>query len=260
MDGTTEVNGVGAMTGSVPGMVAGTVAPLRNVMLLNALINRVQGRDPDLPGFACFFGPSGYGKTKAAVWNAQETRSYWVEVKSTWGRKKLVEMILRNMGISPGRTIGDMVEQIGDQLSRSGRPLLIDEADQVARDGMIGVIRDIYESSQGTVILIGEENLPQTLRRWERVHNRMLDWVAAQPADQREVGLLARLKCPGLELAPEVQQLVLERSAARARRIVVNLRQIAEYALTTGKTVIDAADAAKITFFSGEAPTPRRAV
>lgn len=248
------------MDGAVTINRTGNVAPLRNVMLLNALINRVQNRDPDLPGLACFFGPSGYGKTKAAVWNAQETRAYWVEVKSTWSRKKFVEMILRSMGIAPGRTIGDMVEQIGDQLSKSGRPLLIDEADLVAKDGMIGIIRDIYESSQGTVILIGEEKLPQTLRRWERVHNRMLDWVGAQPADLREVGLLARMKCRDLEITQEVHQLVLEQSQARARRIVVNLRQIAEYALLTGKSEITMTDAKKITFFSGEAPTPRRTI
>jgi len=248
------------MDGSITISTVSNVAPLRNVMLLNALINRVQNRDPDLPGLACFFGPSGYGKTKAAVWNAQETRAYWVEVKSTWSRRKFPEMILRSMGIAPGRTIGDMVEQIGDQLSKSGRPLLIDEADLVAKDGMIGIIRDIYESSQGTVILIGEEKLPQTLRRWERVHNRMLDWVAAQPADLREVGLLARLKCRDLEIASDVLQLVLEQSQARARRIVVNLRQIAEYSILTGKTEITLADAKKITFFSGEAPTPRRSV
>lgn len=248
MDGAEKIN------------TAGTIAPLRNVRLLNALINRVQDRDPDLPGLACFFGFSGYGKSKAAVWNAQETRAYWVEVQSTWSRKKLAEKILQQMGIAPGRTISDMVEQIGDQLSKSGRPLLIDEADLVAKDGMIGVIRDIYESSQGTVILIGEENLPQTLKRWERVHNRMLDWVQAQPADLREVGLLAQMKCPGIEITPEVQQIVLEKSQARARRIVVNLRNVLEYALSNGKTVIGETDAKKITFFSGEAPAPRRNV
>lgn len=239
---------------------SGSVAPLRNVTLLNALINRVHNRGEDLPGLACFFGPSGYGKTKAATWNAQKTRAYWVEVKSTWSRRKFAEMILKAMGIPPGRTIGDMVEQIGEQLAKSGRPLLIDEADLVAKDGMIGIIRDIYESSQATVILIGEENLPQTLRRWERVHNRMLDWVPAQPADLREVGLLAGLKCPSLTIDPAVQQLVLEQSQARARRIVVNLRQITEYALMHGKSTITMADAPKITFFSGEAPTPRRGV
>lgn len=235
----------------------GTVAPLRNVMLLNALIHRVQDRDPDLPGMACFHGPSGYGKTWSATWNAQETRAYWVEMKSSWSPKKFVTAIVTSMGIRPGRTISDMVDQIGDELTKSGRPLLIDEADLLCRDSLIGIVRDIYESSRGTVILIGEENMPQTLRRWERVHNRMLDWVAAQPADLREVGLLAAMKCPGLTLSDEVRQAVLMASHARVRRIVVNLAQIAEYALTTGKKDIGKIDLPKIRMFTGEAPSPR---
>ena len=153
-----------------------------------------------------------------------------------------------------------MVDQAAEELSKSGRPLLIDEADMLAKNSFIGIVRDLYESSQGTIILIGEEQMPQTLRRWERVHNRMLDWVQAQPADLREVGLLAALKCPGLTVAPEVQHLVLEKSHARARRIVVNLRQISEYALKTGRKDITAEDAGKITFFTGDAPAPRRIV
>lgn len=160
----------------------------------------------------------------------------------------------------PARTIGEMVDQAAEELSKSGRPLLIDEADMLAKNSFIGIVRDLYESSQGTIILIGEEQMPQTLRRWERVHNRMLDWVQAQPADLREVGLLAALKCPCLTVAPEVQQLVLEKSHARARRIVVNLRQISEYALKTGRKDITAEDAGKITFFTGDAPAPRRIV
>ncbi|WP_374293176.1 AAA family ATPase [Paenirhodobacter enshiensis] len=240
--------------------ITGTVAPLRNVMLLNTLIKRVQNRDWDLPGLACFFGPSGYGKTMAATWNAQQTRAYWVEMKSTWSRRKFPEMILKSMGITPRGNIGDMVEQIGEQLGKSRRPLLIDEADLIAKDSMIGIVRDIYETSQGSVILIGEEDLPQKLRKWERIHNRMLDWTPAQPADLREVGLLARLRCPSLTIQEEVQKLVLERSHARARRIVVNLRQIAEYALAQDKTDITMSDAPKIKFFSGDAPSPRRDV
>lgn len=236
------------------------VAPLRNVMLLNALLQRVQSRDEDLPGLACFFGPSGYGKTKAAVWNAQHYGCYWVELKSTWTVKKMMSAIITNMGMTPAGTISYMVELAAEELMKSGRPLLIDEADMLARDSFIKAIRDIYEISHGTIILIGEENLPQTLRRWERVHNRMLDWVQAQPADLREVGLLAALKCPGLSVAPEVQQLVLEKSHARARRIVVNLRQVSEYVLKTGRKEITAEDASKITFFTGDAPAPRRIV
>lgn len=248
------------MEGEAEIKVTGTVAPMRNVMLLNALIQRVQNRDDDLPGMACFYGPSGYGKTMAAVWSAQHHGCYWVELQSTWSVKKMMQKILTNMKMTPSGTISDMVEVAAEELRKSDRPLLIDEADLLCRESFIKAIRDIYESSRGTIILIGEENLPQTLRKWERIHNRQLDWVPAQPADLREVGLLAQLKCPGLTVTQDVHQLVLEKSHARARRIVVNLRQIAEYALKTGRKEITAEDAAKITFFTGDAPAPRRIV
>jgi DNA transposition AAA+ family ATPase len=248
MDGAGQINRVS------------NVMPLRNVMLLSELIERVRSRDPDLPGLACFYGPSGYGKTKAAAWNANEYECYWVEVKETWSAKKFVSKIIQAMGMTPTGTIGDMVDQAAEELSKSGRPLLIDDAQTLMKPSLVGIIRDLYESSGGTIILIGEEMMPQTLTRWERVHNRMLDWVAAQPCDLREVGLLAELKCPELVIAPEVQQLVLERANAVARRIVVSLRQISEYALAEGLHEIDMSHAKNIRFFTGEAPSPRRVV
>lgn len=240
--------------------VAGTVAPLRNVMRLNELIQSVNDRDADLPGMACFYGPSGYGKSMAATWNANRFKGYWVEVKSTWSRKDLTQKILKQMRIPPAGTLGAMVEQIGEQLLKSGRPLLIDEADEVAKEGMIKVIRDIYEGSKGTIILIGEESLPQKLRKWERIHNRQYDWVAAEPADLREVGILAKLKCPGLDLSDDLKQLILDRSHGRARRIVTNLAHVAEYALRTRRSSVGLEDASKIRFASGDAPAPRVAV
>ena len=89
-------------------------------MLLNALIQRVQSRDEDLPGLACFYGPSGYGKTKAAVWNAQEYDCYWVEVKSTWTVKKLMMAIAKAMRLPHGGTAGDMIEMIAEELGNLG--------------------------------------------------------------------------------------------------------------------------------------------
>ncbi|MBN7785166.1 ATP-binding protein [Ponticoccus gilvus] len=235
-----------------------SVMPLRNVMLLTELIERVRQRDPDLPGMACFSGPSGLGKTVAAAWNANEYDCYHVEVKESWSRKKFVAKIVESMGMPPSGTIGDMVDQIGEELAKSRRPLLLDEAHLLAKPGLIGIVRDIYESSiGGTVILIGEEMLPQTLARWERVHNRMLDWVQAQPCDLREMSLLAQLKCPGLEIDREVLEHLLELSQARARRIVVNLNVLSENMMRAGKTTVAKSDIKDIRFFTGEAPRPR---
>lgn len=233
------------------------VAPLRNVMLLNQLIQRVNDRDPDLPGMACFYGPSGYGKTTAATWNANETGAFWVEMRESWTRKTLFTAILTNMGIEPRRTIPEMSAQISRQLAVTGRPLLIDEADYLMKAKMIELVRELYEDSKGTIILIGEERLPQNLAKLERTHNRMLDWVAAQPADLREVQMLAQMKCQGVEVEEAVLAEVLRAAGGRARRIVVIMGQIREYAALKDKHLITMSDVPLIGFYTGDAPAPR---
>lgn len=235
------------------------VAPLRNVMLLGSLIRKVQGRGEGMPGMACFHGFSGYGKSQAALYNTQATGACWVEVKSVWTRKTLVEKICIGLGIPAGRTVADSVEKIGEELAKSDRPLLIDEAHILCTHSMMRLIHDLYESSHGaSIILIGEETLPQSLAQWERIHNRMLDWVAAQPADLREVGILASLKCPGLTIREDVLEKVLVESQAVARRIVSNLNEVKDYARVEGRSEIVAEDIPHIRWQSGQAPSPRR--
>ena len=246
LDGTEKIN------------LVKNVAPLRNVMLLGAVIRQVQYREEGMPGMACFHGFSGYGKSQAALYNTQATGACWVEVKSVWTRKHLVEKICLGLGIPAGRTVADSVENIGEELSKSGRPLLLDEAHILCTDGMMKLLHDIYESSLGSpIVLIGEEMLPQSLARWERVHNRILVWEPAQPADLREVGILAQLKCPELQISEEVLTKVLVESQAVDRRIVTNLHQIKDYARTEGKTEITAADVRHIRWQLGKAPSPR---
>ncbi|MDA8232840.1 MAG: ATP-binding protein [Magnetospirillum sp.] len=237
-----------------------TVAPLRNVSLLSELVVRIRDRPPGLPGMGCFHGPSGFGKSFAAMYSANKHRSYHVQVKSVWTRKKLVTAILHEMGVNAAKTIPDMVDQIGEELSLSGRPLLVDEADiLVKKGGMIEVIRDLYESSQGTVILIGEENLPHALRQWERLHGRMLDWVPAQPAALQDAKHLARLYAPGISLADDLMDALVQAAAGSVRRICVNLDRVRERAEMAGVSTFGLGDwnATGAAFFTGQPPARR---
>lgn len=241
------------------------VAPLRNVAALVELIARVSGRSHGLPGMACFYGPSGYGKTTAAVYSANKFNAFNVQVKSVWTGKKLCQAILEDLGIPPSRTIADMVDQVSDELGKTGRPLLIDEADHLVNRGMIEIVRDIYESSGAPVILIGEEQLPKKLMQWERVHGRMLDWVGAEPGVVQDVTHLAPIYCPGVELDDAFKQHLLEASNSSIRRICINLARVLEVVRTDGPSDPDGG-APKVTrqswgqrgFFTGAAPTPRR--
>lgn len=230
-----------------------TIAALENVRHFTALLERVTNRSAGLPGMACFHGCSGFGKTFAAIYGANKTRAHHIQVRSVWTRKKLCADILRELGVQPASTIPDMVEQIGAELSLSQRPLIIDEADYLLSRAMIECVRDIYESSQATIVLIGEEQLPQKLRRWERVHGRMLDWVQAQPATIGDVRLLAALYARGIAIEDDLLRAVAEASQGSARRICVNVDRVREAAEKAGLRKIGRADY-KGDFFTGQPP------
>jgi hypothetical protein len=135
--------------------------------------------------------------------------------------------------------------------------LLVDEADILVDKGMIEVVRDIYESNQASIILIGEENLPASLKRWERVHGRMLDWVAAQPASLSDAKHLAKLYCKGVEISDELMEALHKKAGGSVRRVCVNLDRLREQAQTRRLQHIGVSEFDPAGFFTGDAPAPR---
>lgn len=236
-----------------------TVAPLRNVSLLSDLVQRVSGRETGLPGIGCFYGPSGYGKSFAAIYATNKHRCYYVQCRSVWTKKDLPLAVLKDMGIQPASRIADMVRQIGSELHLSQRPLIIDEADFLVQKSLIEVVRDIYEECFGTVILIGEELLPQKLKPFERVHGRILDWKGAQPAAIADAKHLTGLRCRGIEVGEDLLAALHEASSGSVRRICVNLDRVREAAEAQDLARIGLAQwkELKLDFFTGNPPGRR---
>lgn len=237
-----------------------SVAPLANVAALVTLIERVDKREFGLPGMAVFFGPSGFGKSYACLYAANRFDACLVQVKSSWRPKYLCSAILTELGIKPRGTLADLAAKVSEELARTGRPLLIDEADFLVQHDMVELAREFHESSGSPVILVGEELLPQKLRAWERVHGRMLDWVAAQEGCLSDVRHLAGIYCRGVQINDELMELVLERSGRSIRRICVNLAKLKEFAAVKGLKSLTGQDwgKAKLEFFTGDAPSPRK--
>lgn len=235
----------------------GTIAPLKNVALLSELMVRVINREQNLPGLATFYGPSGYGKSCAAIWNANKYDAIQIQVKSVWAPKSFCAAILHDMGLPTRGTLADQVDRIAENLVITDRPLIIDEADYLVSKRMIELVRDIYESAQTPVILVGEEMLPQKLQQWERVHGRMLDWVAAEPGGVGDVIHLAKQFCRGVELSDDVVAKIAELCHGAIRRIAINLDNVRKYAVVRGLTEMSLDDLGSVTFFMGEAPSPR---
>lgn len=235
-----------------------SIAPLRNVAALVALIDRVKTRGLNLPGMATFHGFSGYGKTQASIYAANKFQAVLVQVKSAWSARNFCQAVLGELSVPARGTVGDMVDQIAQNLAVLDVPLIIDEADHLVARRMIELVRDIYEGSHAPVVLIGEELLPQKLREWERVHGRMLDWVAAQPADMGDLNHLAPIYAPRTVIDDGLKAEVLRMSSGSIRRICVNLAAIHERAQVLGVSRIGPADFEVARMFTGAAPAPRR--
>lgn len=233
-------------------------AMLKNVAIFTTLIQKVVDRRPDLPGLACFHGPSGYGKSKAAVYGANRYRAAYVECDQFTTAKSLLTLILKELGVTaPRGTVPDLIEQAILILATDPRrPLIIDEAHHVAHKRFIDLARTLHDKSTAPVILIGEETLPRSLAQFERVHNRILDWQAAVPLDREDFRILAQATFPRLKLSDELVARILSETKGNTRRVLVNLAKAEEVASISGVDTVALADFGQPV--GGAAPTPRR--
>ncbi|QFT70719.1 hypothetical protein FIU93_28300 [Labrenzia sp. THAF35] len=234
----------------------GGLAALKNVSRFLVLMETLINRGVHLPGLGVFHGFSGYGKTYASLYATNKKGALRLEVGDSWNKKTFLQKLLIEAGAKPGRmTIADLTEEaimvLGDDYTR---PLIIDEADKLADKGMLELVREIQEHSQVPVLLIGEEQLPAKLMKVERVHNRVLEWVPAEPCDIEDARALANLFCPHLEIHDDLLDVLVDTTQGRARRIVVNLNKMLEHARNSREAEFDAASFDNGWFYTGEPP------
>lgn len=237
----------------------GGKALLANVGLTVSALQGAMTRPAHLPGIVVLYGPSGLGKSTAAAVAAMQLQAYYVQAKSSWTRKAVYQSILKVMGIVPAKTIYEMEDQVAAQLAASGRPLIVDECDHLVAKSSIEIVRDIYEASGAAILLIGEEHLPAGLARWERIHNRVLEWVPAQYATMTDARALRNLYCDRVAVEDDLLTKIHEVSKGVARRICVNLERAQQAALGLGKKSMSLAEWGKRSFYTGEAPVRGRA-
>jgi DNA transposition AAA+ family ATPase len=233
-----------------------TTANIHNLDLVRTAVERLTGRASGLPGLAVLYGPAGWGKTTAALAVANEANAYFVQMRSAWTRKTLLEKILTEMGIPPSGSIPALLDAVCAQLAASGRMLIIDEFDYCARSGqMVELVRDIHEGAGSTpILLLGEELLPQKIKKWERFHSRVLAWVPAQPVTLADARALCPIYCPKIDLHDDMLTHLVQIAAGSVRRVVVNLAGISDAAAAEGWKAVDRATWGDAPLYTGEAP------
>lgn len=244
------------MTQALP--MVNRVALTSNLSLVEVAAEKLLSAPDGLPRMGCMYGEAGRGKTVACTALANRSRGYYVQMRSAWNRKTLLEKILFEMGVKPSGTIAHLLDQVCEQLAASRRPLIIDEFDFCLRsDGLIELVRDIYEGSQATLLLVGEETIPSKLKKWERFHSRVMAWIPAMPVSLEDARLLAPIYCPSVTVEDDLLAHLVSAAAGSIRRVCVNLTLIHEEALVQGESVMSLAGWGDRDLYTGDAPKRR---
>jgi DNA transposition AAA+ family ATPase len=213
-----------------------------------------------LPRIGLLYGPSGYGKTVAMGFTAQRADAAYLEAKSIWTQRSLLEAIAEEIGIRSLARSGPLIlGQIIDQLNREPRGLIFDEMDHLVRKQHVEIIRDIHDATTVPILLVGEEALPSKLKAWERFHNRILVATAAQPATEDDARKLHGHYCPRVAMNDDLIREIVRVCRRVTRRIVVCLKDAERCAAEQGVDAINLAWWGARPFATGDVPVRRLA-
>ena len=178
------------------------------VRLVHA-VDQLQTRGGGEEGMGLLHGEPGTGKTTAICYAVNMKRGVFVRAKVTWSVTSMLATLCAELGLPEHRHRHVMMTAIEESLALDPRPVFVDEADyllrsQGGRTEMLDCLRDVYDITRCPVVLIGMEEIDQTMRtqkRYARFDRRLTERVAFQGltvADaQRVAGELCEVDVEG---------------------------------------------------------------
>ena len=236
-------------------------AELTNMGLAFQAMSEAVAASANMPRLGVFYGPSGYGKSVGAAFTSGRFGAAYVEAKSIWTQRSLLQNVATELGIARIEKTGPrMLEQIIDHLKIHPTPIIIDEMDYLVKKQMVDIIRDIHDGTNVAILMIGEEALPAKLKEWERFDNRILVRVPAQPASEDDALKLRDFYCEKVEVADDLALEFARSCHGVTRRIVTNLERAQRIAVEEGAMLADRAWWGKRHIENGSLPMRPRKV
>lgn len=229
------------------------VQPIKNIALMQEAVEGMLRRNDILPSMAVVYGPSGYGKSIAGKYVANEVGAVYLEAGDSWSKKKLLNQILEQLNLPiRAETLSAKTDRIIENLKYETRAIIIDEFDYCITKRMLGIIREIHDKAKAPIILIGEELMPFKLKEVERFDNRILNFIPLEKLDISDASMLAE-GLTKIKIEADLLEKVVEASKGVARRIVVNIYNISDWATQKGLKTIALKDYKK-SLFTGQPP------
>lgn len=218
------------------------IAPTKNIRRLDEAAVALTTRAPGVPGMALVWGDTGLGKTTAAARLRNRTDAIFVRATALWTPRALLEALAGEVSCKWAGSCSRTLDAVCDELSRSPRPVLIDEADYVLRTArMVDALRDLHDLTSAPVIMIGMPPIEAAIKRWPQVTGRLQQRVRFEPCDVEDASILARTLC---EVG--IEDVLLERLhrevKGEIRLLVVALSHVEAFGRARGLDPVTAAE------------------
>lgn len=216
------------------------LAITKSVAALQVAYEELAGRSAGIPGMALVHGYTGAGKTTAITWLVNRTEGVYVRAMRTWTPNTMLRKIMAELQAAGMGRNADMVDHIVTALQESNRPLFVDEADYLLKDGdMIETLRDIHDLSGVPVVMVGMEGIERRLNARPQLARRISHWVEFLRSDLADARDIARATCE-VQVDDELLHRLHQEAGGSVGLMVVGLARIEQLAKANGWTSVDA--------------------
>jgi hypothetical protein len=217
------------------------IAQVSNIKTLWAAAETLRTRAPGVPGIGLIWGATGYGKTTAITWLANQPRvnAVYVRAMATWSPTAMLGQIMRELDAEPKSRCSTMIDFIVRALAREDRPLFVDESDYLTDNRkLLDTLRDLHDMATTPLILIGMKDFKRRVMQKEQLAGRISQWVEFQPADLKDARVLCDELCE-VRVADDLLAALHQKSGGSMRGMVVGLSRIEHLARKQGWPSVD---------------------
>lgn len=221
---------------------------VKNVLRTQEMFENLQSRSMITPGIGLIHGPSGFGKTTTVTYMFNELavaghQPLYVRCYASDTVSSFLARIMHEMGANPIFPLRKMVDYIVKAMNEQGLALFVDEADHIIGQAKtMETIRDLYDTTEQPVVLIGMEEIARRISHRKQLFNRISEWVEFKAADIEDVHLFAReLMDERLTVAEDLLDNIRAKSAGEVRRILIALEKIERAMLASEEHFVDLA-------------------
>ncbi len=204
----------------------------QNFRLLKEAEKIVARRGAIEAGLVLIQGVYGIGKSELTERWASESGHVFIRSQKVWTCRALLEEVAANLGLSVRGSAKDVQNRITQHLAVSMQALIFDEADYLAdmrNASKLETIRDISDVTGTMVFLVGMENFPAVVQRYEHIASRVARIVQLQPLTLVDVQMTCKAKSD-VALSPALVEQIHRDSKGRMRHVLNAIANIEVWA------------------------------